>query len=158
MDWKETLIDEAKTKRMCEENFRGLCACNDKETAIGLYKKTIDWALEENYPTLGTICGHFGDCEERGIFVGKLFSGEEFSEQLVYVFHACTGEINIAMDVDNAVIPMLYFANGCDIKVRCKQKYPYPIKVPVYVFGANDVMVESSQNAIFNVYNKEVKP
>lgn len=140
-DWKELLVSEAKGKHMCTENFRSLLECGDKETAIELYKKTIDWALEEEYPSLGVICDCFSDCEEYGIFVGKVLDGQDMSTEQVYVLHACTGTVDVAMDYDNAVIPMIYIANGCDIQFRCHQHNIIPINIPIYVFGDNALQI-----------------
>lgn len=158
-DWKELLVSEAKTKRMCSENFRGLLECEDRETAIGLYKKTIDWALEEKYPSLSVICDCFSDCEECGIFVGKVLDGQELSSEQVYVLHACTGTVDVAMDYDNAVIPMIYIANNCDIQIRCQQHNILPIHIPVYVFGDNMIHIReiTDGNDIIHVLDKSIR-
>lgn len=151
-DWKELLVSEAKTKRMCGENFRGLLECEDKKTAIELYKKTIDWALEEEYPSLGIICDCFSDCEEYGIFVGKVLSMEELSTQQVYVIHACNGTVDVFMDYKNAIIPMIYIANGCDIEIKCSQHNLIPIIIPIYIFGENNVQISEDRQGEKHVY------
>ena len=137
MIWKDEVVRQAKPMKMCEENFRMLLQCEDKPQALALYKKTIDWALENHYPDLETI------------------SGETFSKQQVYVFHDCHGEINVEMDYEGKVIPMLYFANGCNINIVCRQKNVFPVKFPVYIFGKNTIYTESTDSAIFRIFYNE---
>lgn len=152
-DWKEFLLREGRIKRMCGENIEALKSCKTKSDAISLYKRTIDWALESDYPSLDEIRKYFPDCERDGIYVDKnLTINNKFSRQQVYVFHNCKGIVNVGMDYDNAVIPMLYFANNCDVTVTCTQINKNPIRVPIYVFGDNDVKTASSQNANFTLY------
>lgn len=155
--WKEVLVSQAKEKHMCGENFRMLIECDDKESAIYLYKKTIDWALEERYPTESVLREYFSDCEEYGIFVGKTLDKIEMSKKQVYVLHGCNGFIRVAMDYEKAVIPMIYVANGCDITIECVQHNSIPIVVPIYIFGDNKVKTIGNKNAIFNTYRMSVK-
>ena len=155
MIWKDEVVRQAKPMKMCEENFRMLLQCEDKPQALALYKKTIDWALENHYPDLETIRNHFSDCESEGLFVGRTFSGETFSKQQVYVFHDCHGEINVEMDYEGKIIPMLYFANGCNINIVCRQKNVFPVKFPVYIFGKNTIYTESTDSAIFRIFYNE---
>lgn len=146
MDWKDILIESAKDKRMCKDNFLELVKCENKERAIALYKKSIDWALENEYPSLNDLYTYFSECEKYGIFVGKCLSDTELSDLLVYVIHACTGKITVSMNEEKANIPMLYIANGCSIGIECTQNNEYPIMIPVYVFGNNSVRIIEHTN------------
>lgn len=137
---------------MCNENLSALRDCPDRLTAIALYKKTIDWALENDYPTLYDIRTFFGDCEDYGIYVDKDLSGITVSRLQTYVFHNCYGTLNVEMDYENKVIPMLYFANDCDVTVVCNQPNMRPIRVPIYMTAGNVVNVYKTSNAEFKKY------
>ena len=138
---------------MCSENFRLLSACTSKEEAVELYKRTIDWALEENYPPLAVLKQDFGHMEDSGIYVGHVFHGEMLKDQQVYVFHNCEGTIHVGLNIDKKIIPMLYFANGCRMTVRCDDE----IRVPLYVFGDNQVYANRASGCDFRIFNFDVK-
>ena len=142
---------------MCAENRHALERVNDKREAVELYKKTIDWALEEGYPTIETIRRDFNDCEVAGIFVDKVFHGELLDDQQVYVFHNCTGTIRVGLNIKKRIIPMLYFANGCDMDVRGVPGSAMQVRVPLYVFGQNRVGAEQSDDIICTTYRFDVK-
>lgn len=144
--WKEYLLRQARLESMCTENMDALRACETKADAVALYKKTIDWALEKNYPPVNFIRNEFGDCEDLGIFVDKTFYGEILNEHQCYVFHNCRGHITVDINIQKKVIPMLYFANGCNISVSCTSQ----IKVPLYIFGENNIEADDT----FRIYRK----
>lgn len=153
-DWdkvKQTLLRQARLKGMCNENLSALRACYTREQAIDLYKKTIDWALENEYPSLEHLRLFFADCEAQGVYVDADID-ITVSEHQVYVFHNCRGYINVEMDYDKEVIPMLYFANRCEVTISCEQEQETPIRVPIYVLGDNDIATEETDNAIFKLY------
>ena len=148
--WKEYLLRQARLHSMCTENLEGLRACETKADAVALYKKTIDWALEENYPPVNFIRNEFGDCEDLGIFVDKDFHGELLDEHQCYVFHNCRGDIKVDLNVSKAIIPMLYFANGCNISVtRADTPHTLPIRVPLYIYGENIIKAEDNDDIAF---------
>lgn len=126
---RHLLLKLAKSKGMCAENYSALAHCESKAEMVELYKRTIDWALENNYPPIGVLRDHFDDCDDLGVFVDHKFKGETLSEHQVYVFHNCTGVINVEMDYENEVIPMLYFANDCHIHVESHDN----IRIPLYI-------------------------
>lgn len=142
---------------MCAENRDALERVSGKEEAIELYKRTIDWALEEGYPSLHTIREFFSDCEEQGIYVDKVFHGEDLRDHQVYVFHNCTGTIRVGLNADKAIIPMLYFANGCTMKVEAAGPKGYATIVPLYVFGDNRITGEKSEDIVCKTFKLEVK-
>ena len=144
--WKEYLLRQARLNSMCTENIDALKACETKADAIALYKKTIDWALEKNYPPVNFIRNEFGDCEDLGIFVDKTFYGEVLNEHQCYVFHNCRGHIAVDINIEKKIIPMLYFANGCNISVSCVSE----IRVPLYIFGENNIHADDT----FRIYRK----
>lgn len=142
---------------MCRENRAALDSLQDKGEAIELYKKTIDWALEENYPNFVTIQRDFSDCGDYGIFVDRDFHGEVLNEQQVYVFHRCTGWIRTGLNVSKRIIPMLYFANGCDMTLKPFGPAGIETRVPLYVFGRNLVKVDASGDVVFKTYKFETR-
>lgn len=156
--WKTQVRREASSHHMCEENRRALSGIDSKPEAVALYLKTLDWALEEGYPSLPTLREHFSDCEDYGIFVGKKFSGEVLDDKTVYVFHNCTGYIKVGLNVEKKIIPILYFANDCDMTIRSSGNSSIlPPRIPVYVFGNNVISVEHTDEIECKIYKFDVK-
>ncbi len=156
-DWKRQLRREASAHGMCRENRSALDSLETKEEAVSLYKKTIDWALEEGYPNFGTVQRDFSDCEDLGIFVNKEFHGELLNDQQVYVFHHCTGRIRTGLNTKKRIIPMLYFANNCDMSLASGGDTSSEVRVPLYVFGRNLVKLDASGNVVFKTYKFDAK-
>lgn len=144
---------EASAHHMCEENRRALMGVENISDAIALYKKTIDWALEEGYPRIDTLRKYFSNCEEYGVFIDKHFNGENLIDQQVYVFHNCTGTIRTGLNLDKKIIPMLYFANGCNMNIESYLETGSQIIVPLYIFGQNVIHPEVSDNILCRVFN-----
>ena len=156
IEWKKRLRREASAYGMCRENRDALESLDTKEEAIALYKKTIDWALEKGYPRFSTIQRDFCDCERYGIFVNKVFHGELLDDQQVYVFHHCSGRVRTGLNVGKKIIPMMYFANGCDITISGAGPAGLAVRVPLYVFGQNSVFAQSSEDVVFTTYKFDV--
>lgn len=156
-DWQNQLRREASLHHMCEENRAALSAADSKHDAIKLYKGTIDWALEEGYPSLDTIRRFFSGCESDGIFVDKEFHGETLTDQQVYVFHNCKGTVRTGLNVAKRIIPMLYFANGCEMDVKGMAGSGTSARVPLYVFGQNRISGEHSEDIECVVYKFDTK-
>lgn len=146
---KEQLLVEAKKLRMCKENIDALSMCEDKVEMINLYKKTIDWALENNYPTLEVLSKEFSMFEKEGLYVEHHFTGEHLIEQQVYVFHNCTGTITVGLNIEKKIIPMLYFSNNCNMEVICVDE---GVIVPLYIFGDNNISTYSESMCNFSIY------
>lgn len=144
---------------MCEDNRAYLSACETKEDAIRLYKQTIDWALEEDYPSLDFLRKEFGDQESQGLFVDRIFNGEVLNEHQVYVFHNCKGTIRVGLNLEKKIIPMCYFANDCDMTILgCKSAQSLPDRVPLYIFGKNKIVAENTLSIVFRkFFNRAVK-
>lgn len=156
MDIKKELLREAQRKGMCLPNLKGIAESDSKEDLAALYLKTIDWALENSYPNLAMLRRNFSDMDRFGIFVDKTFHGEELCDRQVYVFHHCTGSIKVAMNYDKVIIPMLYFANDCLMKITCEQENAGGLFVPLYIFGDNTIYAEDSPNVTFKKYGFEL--
>ena len=132
LDWKEILIERAKKQGMCRENFTALERLSDRRSAVALYKKTVDWALENGYPGLDVIREHFNDMEQDGIYVDRDFGYDNVVSQ-VSVFHNCSGSIRTGLNVGMMVIPMLYLANGSRLEIDGNGSTDWAVTVPVYV-------------------------
>lgn len=156
-DWKRQLRREASAHGMCLENREALSSVDSLDDAVSLYKKTIDWALEEGYPNFGTLQRFFSDCGNLGVFVNREFHGDLLNAQEVYVFHHCSGFIRVGLNVERRIIPMLYFANGCDMAVKPGGPSNLSIRVPLYIFGNNVIKASSSGDVIFKSYNFDAK-
>ena len=141
MQLKEMLMEEARRGGICAEGFREM-RTDSIGKLVDYYVANPDWCMERSFPSLEILRREFYDCEDKGVFVGRTFNGEVFSERQVYVFHDCKGTIKVAMDYDNAVIPMLYFANGCNMTISCDQPDNPPIRVPLYVTDEGDNSVD----------------
>lgn len=155
--WKKQLRREASAHGMCAEYRDELGSVETKHEAIALYKRCIDWALEEGYPSIDTIRREFSDCEVDGIFVDKVFHGEQLNDQQVYIFHNCTGTIRVGLNIKKRIIPMLYFANGCDMDVKGIPGSAMQVAVPLYVFGQNRIGAEQSEDLICKIYRFDAK-
>ena len=154
--WKSLLQKQARVYGMCRDNRAYLNACESKSDAIKLYKQTIDWALESGYPGLDTIRKHFGNCADDGLFVDRVFNGEELTDLQVYVFHHCSGTIRVGLNLRKKIIPMLYFADDCDMTVLGLDDLKYfPDRVPIYTFGQNKIVAQNTPNTEFKHYHHE---
>ena len=99
---------------------------------MALYKKTVDWALENGYPGLDVIREHFNGMEQDGIYVDRDFKYDNVVSQ-VSVFHNCSGSIRTGLNVKTMVIPMLYLANGSRLVIDGNGSTDWAVTVPVYV-------------------------
>lgn len=156
-NWKRKLRREASAHGMCAEYREELGSVETKHDAIVLYKRCIDWALEEGLPTIETLRHDFNDCEVEGVFVDKEFHGEVLNDSKVYIFHNCKGRVMVGLNREKRIIPMLYFANGCDMEITGMNNCLVPVYVPLYVFGDNRIMAEQSEGLICKTYKFDVK-
>lgn len=145
---RQILLELGEQKGMCRENLMALGRCREKESALNLYFRTIDWALENDYPGYAFILEHFTDMESSGLFVNRSMESEEIRNQ-VAVFHHCSGTIKAGLDVENAVIPMIYLASGTSLTIEGNG---YDVVVPVYVCeGCRVVEGKDSRLKIFHI-------
>jgi hypothetical protein len=158
MNWKPYLQRLAREHRMCADNRAYLSACETKEDAIRLYKQTIDWALEEEYPDLDFLRKEFANQQSQGIFVDHNFDGEILNEHQVYVFHNCAGTIRVGLNFAKKIIPMLYFANNCNMTILgIEGERIFPDRVPLYIFGDNNINAENSDTMEVRIFKHKVK-
>lgn len=147
MRLKETLMEDARRGGICAEGY-GLMRGYDREGLIGYYVQNPDWCMERGFPSLELLRSEL-DIEDKGVLVGKTFDGEVFDKLQTYIFHDCKGTIRVAMDYEHAVIPMLYFANGCRMRVECEQKNDPAINVPLYIAEDCKVVGAKTDNCVF---------
>ena len=153
-DIQKKLLLTAHEKGICADGYRQMLESADTDALIDYYVVNPDWCLERNFPDLETLREHFADAGEKGVFVDRTFNGELLNDLQAYVFHNCKGTIKVGMNVDKCIIPMLYFANGCNITVSCDIPYLLPIRVPLYVTDewTNCVNHTVGDNCIFTRY------
>lgn len=158
MELKKRLMSEARSKGICLDGYREM-KHDSLDGLINYYLMHVDWCVRRDFPVQRTLAQDFSDCEDKGVFIGRTFNGEVFDRLQTYVFHGCVGTISVAMDYDNAVIPMLYFANGCDITVKCEQKNKPVITVPLYIAEDCKVVGAKTDNCTFKRHTiKLIKP
>ena len=158
LNWKPYLQRLAREHKMCADNRAYLSACETKEDAIRLYKQTIDWALEEGYPDLDFLRKEFSNQQSQGIYIDHNFEGDIINEQQVYVFHNCTGTIRVGLNLAKKIIPMCYFANNCDMTILgVEEDKDYPDRVPLYIFGENNINAENSPTMEVRIFHSGVK-
>lgn len=157
---KEQLMEQAREKGICVDGYSEMRAGN-VDGLVLYYIQNPDWCLERDFPDLKSLKENFSDIEDRGIYVGKHFRGEILNELQTYIFHKCTGTVKVGMNVDKAIIPMLYVANGCklhfvgigDFAPKDKDNRP---KVPIYTFGKNDVSAKDNKWVKFIHYKHDM--
>ena len=155
-DIKNDLIRTAHAKGICADGYRQMLESADIDALIDYYIANPDWCMERNFPDLETLREHFANAGNKGVFVDRNFNGELLNDLQAYVFHNCKGTIKVSLNVDKGIIPMLYFANGCDMTVISNVKRLLPIRVPIYLFGKNDVTAVSDENVEFKVYKHDL--
>lgn len=140
--WKNKAIADIGSHNVCAEYSELTSRAKTKVDALALYKRGIDWCLENNSPDVDLLRGFKEDCAASGIFIDKHFDGEVLNDSQVYVFHNCTGTIRTGLNIGRRIIPMLYFANGCEMTVEGES--PCLVRVPLYIYGKNKVYAENS--------------
>lgn len=156
-NWKPYLQRLARVKRMCADNRAYLNACETKSDAIRLYKQTIDWALEREYPDIDFLRQEFNNQEHEGIYIDHHFEGDILNEHQVYVFHHCTGTIRVGLNFAKKTIPMCYFANDCDMTILGIESGGFHSRVPLYIFGKNKINAKNTDDLEARIYKHEVK-
>lgn len=148
----------AREKGMCADNRAYLNACETKSDAIRIYKQTIDWALENEYPDIDFIRKEFSNQQSDGLYVDHHFNGEILNEHQVYIFHNCTGTIRVGLNIAKKIIPMCYFANNCNMTILgIDDECILPDRVPLYIFGKNKVNAKNSDSINVLIYNMKVE-
>lgn len=150
-------MDEARAKGICADGYRTMHA-EDVDGLIEYYLRNPDWCMERGYPSLSFLREHFSDIEDKGVFIGRTFHGELLNDMQTYIFHNCKGTIKTGLNVEKAIIPMLYLANGCRLRIIGSGEIApkAPSVVPVYMFGKNDVSARDNKHVKFIRYKSEL--
>lgn len=150
-NFKDILMAAARDKGICAEGYSQM-RLKDRGALIDYYVANPDWCMERGFPDLATLREEFADCEDKGVYVGRTFHGEVLNERQAYIFHNCSGTVKTGLNVKRAVIPMLYFANKCRMRIvgtgEEVARRDRPL-VPLYIFGKNDVGARDNAYAIF---------
>lgn len=144
---------------MCDEGRDILIGCETKVDALRLYKARADWSLKRNFPSLDFIRSEFAGMEDEGLYVDKTFHGELLNDRQSYFLHHCDGEISLNINREKRIIPMIYVANGCRLRLRRTGGFPSPLKlkIPIYVFGdTNQIDIVPDANTEFVLYEAEM--
>lgn len=158
-DLKEMLMADARAKGICLDGLSKMRVLPDKGELIDYYVENPDWCLERSFPDFETLQTAFANCGEKGVFVGRKFRGEVLNDLQAYIFHNCSGTVKVGLNVDKAIIPMLYIANNCRLRiVGVGDVVPRRrSEVPVYIFGRNDVSARGNQYVKFNCHTRDDK-
>lgn len=150
-----TIIEAAKIKGICADGYN-LMRGMDKEGMVDYYLANLDWPLERGVPDLQTLVDKFSDCEKKGIYVGQTFNNDTLNSLQTYVFHDCKEIIRVGLNIDKAIIPMLYFANGCDMVIEgiaTRGADFHPSVIPLYIFGENSITADDTPFVAFKKFH-----
>lgn len=154
--WKILAQRDVDSHGVCDEYSRLVSRAESEDKALMLYRRGIDWCLEHNSPSVDLLREYKTSCLRNGIFIDRTFRGELLCDDTVYIFHNCKGTINIDLNVEKAIIPMLYFANGCEMTIkRLAESQVGTIQVPLYIFGANKIITENTDFVNFKIYKEK---
>ena len=156
-DWKKRAIFETTAKNVCSEYHGLMERCEKIEDVFDLYKRGVDWSLENDAPSLSLLRDYKEECEKNGIFIDRRFNGEVLDSQQTYIFHNCTGTIRTGLNIEKRVIPMLYFANGCNMTVEASATIDMKTRVPLYIYGDNTIRAEQSGHIECILYKRVKK-
>lgn len=140
--WKKSEVMEMANTRVINYSGATLCdnyrnpleRCETPAQAIRLYKNCISWALQERYPTKEELLA-FATKEtlaDNGVYIDMEFNGERIDGHIVCVFLNCKGRISTGLNLNKAIIPMLYLSEGCDLKIKVDDGLLHTIPVELY--------------------------
>ena len=153
-NWKPLAQKDVDSHGVCDEYSQLVSRAETVDDVLFLYKRGIDWCLENNSPSVDLLRQYKSDCERNSIFIDRVFNGELLIDEAVYVFHNCQGKIYVDLNLKKHTIPMLYFANGCEIEIcRPQADYFSQISVPVYTFGENKITAKPTKDINFWKYD-----
>lgn len=157
MNLKKQLMQEARANGICEEGYKDMRE-SDVAALVKYYTIHPDWCLEREYPSMDMLKEHFSNYEDMGVFVEKVFNSEMLNERQAYIFHHCRGTVRVSLNIDKAIIPMLYVGNECEITIEGVNvgENRTPTVIPLYVFGENKVETKEAPFVVFRRYDHEL--
>lgn len=150
--WKKSAKADIVVNGVCEEYSELLSRAASKVEALALYKRGIDWCLENDSPSVDLLRRFKEDCAASGIFIDRHFDGELLNYHNVYVFHNCSGTIRTGLNLEKRLVPMLYFSNGCSMRIEGASLVH--VVIPLYIFGTNDIICEGDSSIEPKFYRK----
>lgn len=158
---KSILLREAEEAGICREGRQRLSDCSTTGDLLDFYTGNPEWCIERNFPTPATLMwmwAHMGEEMERhGVYYRRRFDGEALTGRQAYVLLGCSGTVRTGLDAEKGLIPMFYFADGCDMAVE--GAYPRALlasRVPLYVAQGCHVEARDGNGARFVKY--PIKP
>lgn len=140
--WDKNKVMEMADSRIINYSGRSLCAnyrnplerCETPSQALRLYKNCISWALQERYPTKEDLLAFTSKetLAENGVFIDTEFNGERIDSHICCVFLNCSGRISTGLNVEKAVIPMIYLSDGSKLHIEVDDTLLRPIPVELY--------------------------
>ena len=156
--WKPMVVTDAEKAGVCGQYLELLERQKDLTNFLSLYRRGARWSLEHNVPRIDML----RQCtEERldlhGIYIDRHFDGDIFWDRQVYIFHNCTGTIRTGLNLDRRIAPILYFANGCNMRIESANAdcITTPVHIPIYVYNNSHIEAEDSAkiNCIYHISN-----
>lgn len=140
--WQKDKVIEMADTRIINYSGRPLCdnyrnpleSCETPAQAIRLYKTCISWALQEKYPTKDDLLAFTSKetLAENGVYTNTEFNGERIDNHICCVFLNCKGRISTGLNVEKAIIPMLYLSDGSELEITVDDVLRHPIPVELY--------------------------
>lgn len=163
-DWHKDKVMNMANNRVINYSGTTLCnnyrnpleRCTTASQAIRLYKNCISWALQEQYPTKEDLLS-FADKEtlaKNGVYIDTEFNGELINNHICCVFLNCTGTIRTCLNIDKAIIPMLYFSEGSNMDINVEDNSIIPIEL---YYDSNVSINKPSQARIKNCNHLKAK-
>lgn len=149
-------MEGARRGGICAEGYDKMRGYG-RDKLIDYYIENPDWCLERDFPTLSVLRECFSDIEDKGVYIDKTFNGELLNDLQAYIFHNCKGTIKVGLNVEKAVLPMLYLSNGCRLRIiGTGVLTKNPSEIPVYTFGENDVSARNNRYVRFRKYANDI--
>lgn len=157
MNLKKQLMQEARANGICNNGYKDMREC-DVAALVKYYTIHPDWCMEREYPSMDMLKECFSNYEDMGVFIEKVFNGEMLNEKQAYIFHHCRGTVRVSLNINKAIIPMLYFGNECDITIEGVNvgETRMPTIIPLYVFGENTIATKEAPFVVFRQYDHEL--
>lgn len=146
---KQAIIDDMIRHGVCDEYAELARRAESVTDLVSLYKRGANWCLSEGVPSLDAIraAAKADGIERYGVYVDREFHGEVLWDHGVYIFHHCTGTIATGLNVRRRIMPILYFANGSDMRVvsgNTGDRLAIPARVPYFTYDTSRTEAEQS--------------
>ena len=160
MNWQEELYKQLSNTKICNmsryEDF--VLNFKTKEDAVKFYFRSISWGLCQSYPTLDFLRSEFNEFQKLGLYLDYKFDNQILSDFQVYALHNCSGNLQVAFNLEKALCPIIYVANGCDLIIEGKPiNSPKPVVYNIWSYGDNRIRTINVDNVVYKIENKEME-